>query len=54
MNNNTNRINNNTLIVIIGLIISVFWIFMGLDFGFAFEAGDKVWLILTLVDIVIQ
>lgn len=33
---------NSTLGVIIGLVISVWWIFMGLDVGFRFEASDAV------------
>ena len=42
------RINNSTLGVIIGLVVSVWWIFMGLDIGFRFETGDAVSLWLTL------
>ena len=35
--------------VIIGLVVSVLWIFIGLDFGFSFEGPDDViWQILTL------
>ena len=41
-------ISKNTLGVIIGLVVSVWWIFMGLDIGFRFEAGDTVSLWLTL------
>ena len=44
----TNRITNNTLGVIIGLVVSVWWIFMGLDLGFPFVAGDEVSYILTI------
>lgn len=46
--NKINRINNNTLFVIIGLAISVMWIFLGLDFGFKFGPLDLVCEILTL------
>lgn len=46
--NKSKRISNNTLIVIIGLATSVMWIFMGLDFGFAFGPLDMVCEILTL------
>jgi DMSO/TMAO reductase YedYZ heme-binding membrane subunit len=42
------RISNNALGVIIGLVVSVWWIFMGLDIGFRFEAADAVSLWLTL------
>lgn len=43
------KISTNTLGVIIGLVISVLWIFMGLDIvGFPFEAGDTVCYWLTL------
>lgn len=42
------RIKNNTLGVIIGLVVSIGWIFMGLDLGFRFEAGDTVCYWLTL------
>jgi hypothetical protein len=45
---NKARISKNTLGVIIGLVVSVWWIFMGLDIGFRFEAGDTVSLWLTL------
>ena len=45
----SNRISNNTFGVIIGLLISVCWIFMGLDSGFKFGSGfDNVSYILTL------
>ena len=45
----SSRINNNTFGVIIGLVISVWWIFMGLDSGFKFGSGfDNVSYILTL------
>jgi hypothetical protein len=46
--NNKNRISNSTLGVIIGLVISIWWIFMGLDIGFRFEAADDVCYWLTL------
>ncbi len=46
--NNTNRINNNTLFVIIGLVTSVTWICMGLDFDFKFGPLNIVCEILTL------
>jgi len=46
--NSTARIRNNTLGVIIGLVVSVGWIFMGLDIGFRFEAPDVASLWLTL------
>jgi hypothetical protein len=42
------RIKNNTLGVIIGLVVSIGWIFMGLDLGFRFEAGDTACYWLTL------
>jgi hypothetical protein len=42
------RIGNNTLGLIIGLVVSVGWIFMGLDIGFRFEASDDVSAWLTL------
>jgi hypothetical protein len=38
--NNKTRIRNSTLGIIIGLVVSVWWIFMGLDIGFRFEASD--------------
>ena len=46
--NRTTRIRNSTLGVIIGLVVSVGWIFMGLDIGFRFEAADAVCFWLTL------
>jgi hypothetical protein len=46
--NSTARIQNNTLGVIIGLVVSVGWIFMGLDIGFRFAAPDLASLWLTL------
>jgi hypothetical protein len=46
--NKINRINNNTLFTIIGLVISVMWIFMGLDFDFKFGPLNIVCEILTL------
>jgi DMSO/TMAO reductase YedYZ heme-binding membrane subunit len=43
------KISTNTLGVIMGLVISVFWIFIGLDFGFNFGAGfDSISYLLTL------
>ncbi len=43
------RITNYTLGAIIGLVISVWWIFMGLNFGFRFGAGfDRISYLLTL------
>ncbi len=43
------KISTNTLGVIIGLVISVLWIFVGLDSGFEFGSGfDNVSYILTL------
>ena len=46
--NDKNRISNNTLGVIIGLVLSIGWIFMGLDIGFPFQAPDAISLWLTL------
>jgi hypothetical protein len=46
--NSKARISNNALGVIIGLVVSVWWIFMGLDIGFRFEASDAVSYWLTL------
>ena len=46
--NSKARIRNSTLGVITGLVISVWWIFMGLDIGFRFEASDAVSYWLTL------
>ena len=46
--NNKTMIKNSTLGVIIGLVVSVWWIFMGLDIGFRFEASDAVCYWLTL------
>jgi len=42
------KINNYTLGLIIGLIASILWIFLGLDFGFHFKAYDQFCNILTL------
>ncbi len=43
------KISTNTLGVIIGLVISVLWIFMALDFGFNFGSGfDSMSYLLTL------
>ena len=42
------KISTNPLSVIIGLVVSIWWIFMGLDIGFPFEAGDTVCYWLTL------
>lgn len=44
----SSRISNNTLGVIIGLVISIWWIFMGLDTGFQFQASDHISYLLTL------
>jgi hypothetical protein len=46
--NNRARIRNSTLGLIIALVISVWWIFMGLDSGFRFQASDSVSYWLTL------
>jgi hypothetical protein len=46
--NSKARIRNSALGVIIGLVVSVWWIFMGLDIGFRFEASDAVSYWLTL------
>lgn len=46
--NTTNKISKYSLLTIIGLVVSVFWIFMGLDFNFPFGAPDLVCSILTL------
>ena len=46
--NSKARIRNSTLGVIIGLVVSIGWIFMGLDIGFRFEASDAVSYWLTL------
>lgn len=47
--NNTLKISNYTLLLIISLSISVWWIFMGLDLGFKFGAGfDDLSYFLTL------
>ncbi len=44
-----NKISTNTLGIIIGLVVSVFWIFMGLDIGFQYGSGfDNFSYILTL------
>ncbi len=42
------KISNNTLFTIIGLVTSVWWIFMGLNIGFRFVAPDLISYILTL------
>lgn len=44
----TTSIKNSTLGLIVGLVISAGWIFIGLDIGFRFEAADTVCLWLTL------
>jgi hypothetical protein len=44
----TNKASRYKLGVIICLVLSVFWIFMGLDIGFKFEAVDLVSRLLTL------
>lgn len=46
--NDKYRIHNNTLGIIIGLVASIGWIFMGLDIGFSFDAPDAISLWLTL------
>ena len=46
--NKTKNISNNTLGIIIGLVVSIWWIFMGLNIGFQFVASDKISYILTL------
>jgi len=38
--NSKARISKSALGVIIGLVVSVWWIFMGLDLGFRFEASE--------------
>jgi hypothetical protein len=42
------RISNNALGVIIGLVLSVWWIFMGLDMGFPFVPFNDLSYIVTL------
>ena len=44
----SNRISNNTLGLIIGLVVSIWWIFMALDIGFPFGTNDTVCYWLTL------
>jgi hypothetical protein len=44
----TQGISKNTLGVIIGLVLSVWWIFMGLDMGFPFEPFNDLSHIVTL------
>jgi hypothetical protein len=46
--NSKAKIRSSTLGVIIGLVISVWWIFMGLDIGFRFEVSDVVSYWLTI------
>jgi hypothetical protein len=46
--NSNHRIRNATLGVIIGMVLSVWWILMGLDSGFPFQASDPVSYWLTL------
>jgi hypothetical protein len=41
-------ISKDTLGLLISLVVSVWWIFMGLDLGFRFEAPDTVSYLLTL------
>lgn len=43
-----NRITNNVLAVIVGLVVSIWWIFMGLNIDFRFVAGDRISYMLTL------
>jgi len=45
---NTTKISNYKFGVIICLVLSVFWIFMGLDLGFKFKAKDLICYLLTL------
>jgi hypothetical protein len=45
----TQGISKNTLGVIIGLVLSVWWIFIGLDMGFPFEPFNDLSHIVTLV-----
>jgi ABC-type Na+ efflux pump permease subunit len=42
------RISNNALGVIVGLVLSVWWIFMGLDMGFSFEPFNDLSQVVTL------
>lgn len=44
-------ISRNTLGLIIGLVVSVWWIFMGLDIGFRFESADRISYLLCLGDL---
>jgi hypothetical protein len=46
--NNRTSIRNSSLAVIIALVVSIWWIFMGLDIGFRFEAPDSICSWLTL------
>jgi hypothetical protein len=46
--NSRAKIRNSTLGLIIALVVSIWWIFMGLDSGFRFQAGDSVSYWLTL------
>ena len=46
--NSKARLRNSAVGVIIGLVVSVWWIFMGLEIGFRFEASDVVCYWLTL------
>ena len=49
MSNSDNSISKAGWYVITGLVVSVLWIFIGLDFGFSFEGPDDIiWLTLTL------
>jgi hypothetical protein len=45
---NRTGIRNSSLAVIIALVVSIWWIFMGLDIGFRFEAPDPICSWLTL------
>ena len=46
--NDSRKISRDTLGLIIGLVVSVWWIFMGLDIGFRFEAPDRISYLLTM------
>ena len=49
--NESKTISRNTLGLIIGLVVSVWWIFMGLDIGFRFESADRISYLLCLGDL---
>jgi len=46
--NESSKISRNTLGLLIGLVLSVWWIFMGLDTGFRFESPDRISYLLCL------